>query len=223
MKKINKQIDDLLSIINDNHHVCLVTLSDQVVATDFFINRGKDRNLRDHLEKISGEFSNLSLLTFYHAALIVAVRRNLNITDNLKRFNDLWKTQHRLLLSQLSLRWLVSACDTISDYGNESEKAIATAVSFGVNTIKLYETERFILKSEIYNTKKIGEFEVLFDGLTTFKVGKGNMIKNLLRRVDALDSDSYTTKIFKESVSRVIQGQTVYNRFSQLQEKNHWY
>ena len=217
-----KQIDYLFSIINNYEEPCLASLSRQTIETDFTINLGKDINLREHLARISGEFSNLNLLTFYHAALIVAIRRNLNLASNLEKFETLWNTHDDILLDQLSLRWLISACDTISDHGDDSEKTLATAISFSVNTMKLYETERSIYKSTKYHSKKIGKVTDLFNGMTTFKVGSGDMVKNLLKRVEAINPEGRIEKIFKESVKRIKVNDTVYSRLSAIQEKNSW-
>jgi hypothetical protein len=91
------------------------------------------------------------------------------------------------LCSNLDARWLVSACDTIIDHFNEPDE-IATAIagSMFMNTVKLYETERLTQATvrsfdEVF---KDGSRVPLCDGMSAFVVGGGDMVKNLVRRVD---------------------------------------
>ena len=121
----------MVEIISSTGEIDTDRISMELVHSKPFIYKGKSEDLHDHISKISSEFSKCSALTLYNASLIVAIRRKLNIEVNLTRFNSLWATHHSILLDELNLRWIVSTCDTISDYGpEEEERSLATATSF---------------------------------------------------------------------------------------------
>ena len=177
-----------------------------------------------HLGMLEKEFSSSSKLEFYHAWLIVNLRRKIDIEQNIKMFYELWQFESDFLLEKLSSRWLISACDTIIDYSdNLNEKSISIAAVLLMNTIKLYESEKLM-----YDQKRkeenfpIGRID-LFDGMTAYVHKSGDMVSNMIERL-FIHKDIETTswKILMELIHRIHRENTVYARMAEL-NINKWY
>lgn len=177
---------------------------------------GLNQDLGEHALMLKKEFSGKSELLLYHALLNVLIRRNINLSDCLERFFDLWLLEGEYLLDHLNSRWLISACDTIIDHSpSESERAYALSASILVNTCKLYETER--LGTIDHKAVKINGHMELFNGISAFCIGSGDMIFNLHSRVkQANNSSRFSGKILIELFRRVSTENTVYKRFKKL-------
>jgi hypothetical protein len=181
----------------------------------------RNRALVDHFVELEFEFGGKPRFLHVHAALIVAIRRKINLEWSVDQFRKLWDMKGEDLIRMLSLRWLVSATDTFSDYPRNSfEGAVSLTVSLFVNTIKLVETERYIegAKPDLtpsHPTKGV----LLFDGLSAFRVKQGDMLSNLLGRMEVLYESPYPcSKILKESVGRIINGPTTFSRIHRLKK-----
>ena len=173
------------------------------------------RNLLDeHLTMLEKEFSNSSMLEFYHVWLIVNIRREINLKHNIEKFFILWAEESDFLLKRLDSRWLVSASDTIIDCScDDTEIATSMSVVLFANTIKLYETERLILSSKKSDTLEAGLIE-LFDGISAFRIGHGDMIFNMMERLASKEVATVSQKILMEILHRVHRFDTVYQRMA---------
>jgi hypothetical protein len=97
-----------------------------------------------------GSFRGRSELEYAHAALIVLMRLGMEVSHSWRRFCELWSDSGSFLLQHLNSRWLVSACDTIADHDRDrAQRALALAASALVNTVRLYETERWMGPSPV--------------------------------------------------------------------------
>ena len=76
----------------------------------------KKKRLDDHFQMLRVEFKGRARIEFYHAVLIVLIRRQIKLLPTLELFFDLWDKEADFLCERLSLRWIVSACDTICDF-----------------------------------------------------------------------------------------------------------
>lgn len=175
---------------------------------------GRRKDLRTHLDELSREFAGEPQLHLYHAVLIVHIRRNVLREQAASQFSAIWRANSDHLLEGLSSRWLVSACDTIMDCSSEPyEQAIACAASMLMNTIKLYETERFCTSRGAIDYDRVRMPVPLFDGMTTFAAGRGDMIWNLRQRSRSIcRQDSVAAKIFLELLKRADRLDTIYRR-----------
>lgn len=189
---------------------------------------GKTLKIEEHLANLYKEFASKSELEFFHAYLIVHLRRDCEQEWCIEQFNTIWDLEHKFLCAKLSTRWLVSACDTMIDYPtSESNRIAAMATTLFLNTIKLYETENLMLENKQYtkNAPLPRELE-LFDGITPYAVGKGDMIKNLLTRINAIDHSTLIAyKILREIIKRAThEYDTVYSRMLKrhLSSKTYW-
>ncbi len=174
---------------------------------------------------LQNEFAGQSQLAFYHAALVVMIRRKIDIEPSVERFRDLWRDATGDLCAVLSSRWLVSACDTFMDYGRGPERALGMAGALFANTVKLYETERLATtgRESVPTYKAIAPASPLYDGLTSFMIGEGDMVKNLMQRT-ANTISCYPTfpvaQIVATLVARARANDTVYQRFGAAHTKD---
>ena len=182
---------------------------------------GRQEDLNQHLDLLFHEFSGKPLLAFYHASLIVRIRRG---ESQGTAFRNLWSAKCAFLSQTLSLRWLVSACDTIVD--NEAfdpvERAHALAVSLLMASVKLYETEYRALGTQLKGrTYLTGNVQPLFDGITTFSIGHGDLIINLMARCRTVaDSGGTSGSILREVLRRLHASDTVFKRFLAVHESD---
>lgn len=172
----------------------------------------------DQMDMLSIELAGQNALLLIHAGLISLIRRQIDLEINLERFHGLWREYQDLLLSSMSLRWLVSALDTFADHAeapNEAELAILGSLL--LNTVKLYETERrFLAPSDSNPSARVAISKpppVMFDGVTAFAVGRGDMPRNLLHRLSQhLNQKGVVTVILREVIGRVLINDTAWHR-----------
>lgn len=189
-----------------------------VEAGDPVASRGRKMHIEQHLKMLEAEFSGRPFIGFYHAGVTVHIRRNQYYERNVECFYDLWNAKADVLLKLLSARWLVSACDTIMDTSTDAtERALALTGATLVNVSKLYESERFATAAQNEHVNTVNGYVQLFDGLTGFAVGKGDMIRNLFRRAEReCCPSSLAGRILVELINRMKQNDTVFRRFSEL-------
>ncbi len=176
---------------------------------------GLKPDLDDHIAMLHDEFIGRSRLEFYNVILTVLLRRGYNTSSNFLLFRRLWNEEANFLVGELDSRWLISACDTFTDHSEDKEEiAFACAGTLFMNTVKLYETERHALGATSAQPYKEFTGRVsLFDGLTAFMIGNGDMIKNLAERLRKSGGGCPTALIVQELFRRAQQNDTVYRRF----------
>lgn len=180
---------------------------------------GTKVDLEEHLTVLAKEFSKKSYLEYFHAATIVFIRRKLNIVFCVENFFKMWRQEGDFLRNNLDSRWLVSACDTIIDHSSDPED-VATALScvLLMNTVKLYETERVLCTQSNFAdpAANLTDRVNLFDGMSAFKIGSGDMIKKMIHRVNTKSNSLISAPILKELINRLNENDTVYRRFREL-------
>lgn len=180
---------------------------------------GRRPDFAEHMNEIRSEFLNQSELLFVHAALVVALRRGIDAERNFRIFQAMWLAEGDFLRAQLSLRWLISTCDTLIDHGSSStQKALSMASVLLVNTVKLQETERHVhglRGKEMPIVASPGGF--LFDGITCFSIADGDMLTNMIRRIQSLATiDDIAGPILVEIVKRLEKHPTTFRRMADL-------
>jgi len=199
-------------------------LQNDLVPGEPLLREGRDIDLLDQFGRLRRQFGGQPKLMLLHAALIVLLRRQISVPQAATHFRRLWSEQGNLLVNQLDLRWLVSACDTFADHPrNDAEKARAMLASSLVNTVKLYETERKALGYPQIDSAKAAAVVadspgLLFDGLTRFNVGGGDMVANLIARLARCNADRKDPVqiLVIETINRVLRHPTVFRRFRDL-------
>lgn len=189
-----------------------------------FVGRLPDRD--EHLAGVRAAFAGEPQIDFYHAALSVLIRRGADMPLAYERFDRLWREQGAHLIESLDARWLVSACDTLMDCAlGPTERAIACIGATLMNTIKLYETERLSAGPVPATPQSLVAPAPLFDGMTSFVVGRGDMICNLRKRTLAICAgDTIASRIVLELLRRADRADTVYRRMADLHrdEETRW-
>ena len=197
-------------------------LATTTIKRPFALARGRLPDLNEHLDRLEAEFGGRDSLSFLHAALIVLIRREIALDASLRAFRQLWETATGQLCQNLDLRWLISACDTIADHPTRDADAVrALLASTLANTVKLYETERRAtgetgLTQELVDAAAKDRPGLLFDGMTRFGIQGGDMIRNLLLRLDRANAvrRDPVQRLTVEVINRVLTGPTVFQRFA---------
>lgn len=190
-----------------------------VTGTASIVSVGRKDDLAEHLAMVRREFVGRSEVEYALAAIIVLLRRRVVEERCWRRFQKIWKEAGPLLLERLNTRWLVSACDTIADHSpDRTERALGLAGSLLVNTVKLYETENWMRANGSGEYERFPEGSMtLFDGVTPFIVGGGDMVANLNGRLRSLcDKPTVASAILLEVFRRLHQNDTVFRRFQLL-------
>lgn len=210
-------------------------MSQQIIEGDETkYTHGSDKNLQSHVENLKLEFVGRTELEYYHANLIVLIRRDFQTAKNFELFEQLWYQHQEFLIKNLNTRWLISACDTFIDHSEDDYlKFLLMNAVVMVNTIKLQESERFLTDSE--DTKALNERITflqterlaLFDGVSGFAVGTDDTLRNMRWRLDKLCNDHTLGGIVLEIFERAQQpdANTVFSRFRELhtREKTAWW
>lgn len=178
---------------------------------------GRRLDFFEHVNEQRSEFIGRSELLPLHAGFVVALRRRLAVAHFLPLYLRLWSEEGAFLRRELSLRWLVSACDTLADHGvTPAQRAVALNGTVLANLVKLAETERRVTPGA---PRRQGGGAELFDGLTVFKPG-GDMVRNLFRRIEAtVVLDDVAGPILQEIAQRVQRADTVVRRLATPQPR----
>jgi hypothetical protein len=151
-------------------------------------------------------------IVYAHTAAVILIRRKIDLAENTAFFNQIWTEAGCHLVKCLNTKWLLSACDTIIDYGEtECDRAYALAGSLLLKTIKLYESE-LISRQAFQNELVAIPKQELFDGYYSFSIFQGDLINNLKRRIENIGVESPSKLILKTIFLRANAENTVYKR-----------
>lgn len=215
----------------------LSALRDQLITGDEQAQyaHGASVDLSEHLAKVRREFIGQSELLYQHAMLIVLMRRDADVAANYERFKRMWLSQRDFLVKHLDLRWLISACDTFIDHDTDPVmRAVLMNGPLLANTVKLAETERFILG---VNAETPDQPEALgalwshrvglFDGIAGFIPGTDDTLRNMRWRLEAVCQLHPLGALVMEIFERLQRApnDNVYLRFKQrhTREKTRWW
>jgi hypothetical protein len=197
------------------------TLKSQVIeAGESRQTRGSHDNLDQHYEALRLEFSGQSELVFEHARLNVLLRRKVTPRETYAQLEKLWTSETEYLLAHLNIRWLVSACDSVADWDPDPvAQATALSVSMLVNTVKMTESERYLLNAppRDFDPDRCAHVNAhlvpLFEGLSAFTVGTDDTLRNMRWRIEAQKDRHFTGAILLTVFDRLQVNDTVYARF----------
>lgn len=222
-------------VANQLEHLNWNELRDDIIDGDKLeYTYGSDKDLQTHLTNLKREFVGHSELEYYHATLIVLIRRGFQVEKEFKSFEQLWYEQKEFLIKRLNTRWLISACDTFIDHSDDDYlKSLLMNAVILVNTIKMQESERYLTATE--NAKADNsrysslqnERLALFDGVAGFAVGTDDTLRNMRWRLDKLAQSHPLGGLLIEIFERVQKpsADTVYSRFRALhtRDKTAWW
>ncbi|MDF1621765.1 hypothetical protein [Pseudothioclava nitratireducens] len=194
--------------------------------------RGSTKSLDQHLENLRREFAGQSELLWYHAKLIVLIRREFQTSQQYAEFRSLWEQEGDFLRENLNIRWLVSATDTFAEHDpGPAVRAVAMMASVLVNTVKMQESERFITNAADLSVDPARvatlqeELVPLFEGMSCFTVGTDDTLRNMMWRLHPFMSVEPAGPILDEIWRRFQVEDTVFNRMRILhrRKKTRWW
>lgn len=187
-------------------------------------------NLYTHLRYLQLEFIGQSELLFYHTLLIVLLRRGYQPEQTFTLFELLWQTHNGYFFEKLSLRWLVSAADTFIDFSESPlRRAILMNVVSVINTLKIYETQRFLLTdNQVPIPPKMNalyaKHQVLYDGLTFFRLGSDDTLEQMRRRFLKFEKvDAFATQFLLTVLYRLHDTPSAFSLIKQLHNEDWGY
>ena len=210
-------------------------MKEHIIAGDTAIyTHGADKNLLQHSANLKKEFIGQPELNYQHALLILLIRREIDVQQHFYQFQQLWQQERDFLLNSLNTRWLIAACDTFIDHSEDEHlKALLMTAVMLINTIKLQESERFLIKAAECRVDTDRQHSLqcerlaLFDGVAGFAVGTDDTLRNMRWRLDKLCHSHPLGTIVLAVFERVQQPEsdTVYSRFRKLhtREKTAWW
>ena len=197
-------------------------------------NKPRTKDLKEHLDNLKHQFIEQSELCFYHANLIVLLRRGYKTDETFAEFEHLWNTETDYLLNHLSLRWIISACDTFIDQTNDRVRAaILLNVSTLMNTLRVYETKNFLqfdfdsIPLVDDNIEALYRSDLpLYNGLTYFRIGSDDTLKNMRNRYESFShSDKLATSILLNVFDKLQSNDSAFATMRALHkdEKSKWW
>jgi hypothetical protein len=186
---------------------------------------GRSENLIAHFKKLVPEFSNRPRILHLLGCCIVTIRKTKGSGPGLHLFHRIMSEHTEDVCVDMNTRWLVSICDTLADHGQSgAQKALGLCGSLLANTVKLAETERklFFPPRPWPPNAKFEHGGGLFDGVIAFWTERGDMVKNILDRIEAVQAeDPVGGAVLTELMHRMMTNDTVYQRFSEIAGKPH--
>lgn len=245
MRKNKTRLEKWFSLSRHKRRFGAKILSDKI-STDFnaqkkqIINsngdkkytHGSSHSIGEHFSALKDEFIGDSELCYTHAKIIVLIRRDFEAKKHFAIFEQLWQKEKKYLLKNLNSRWLIAATDTFADYSNNKNiRSLSLACSCLVNTIKAYETERFIINAKNNqdnqdNIKLLQNQRVaLFDGTSALAVGTDDTLRNMRWRIDKMAKTNIAGEILLEVFCRLQKYDTVYKRLKDKhsRDKTGWW
>ncbi|MFI0397118.1 hypothetical protein [Paracoccus jiaweipingae] len=185
---------------------------------------GRTRNLISHFRALEPEFAARPRLGHLLACTIVVLRRDPQQPQAQALFHRITAEHGADAAQGINLRWLASVCDTLMDIGTTPEdRALAMTGSVTANLVKLAETERRVFAPRIPWPPQASfrQGGPLFDGMISYWIGKGEMIDNLLNRIERVTTtDSPAAPFVIEVFNRLFENDTTLSRLYGLQGRN---
>ena len=152
---------------------------------------------------------------------------DLEIHLNNLKYQSLGDSESDYLLEHLSLRWIVSACDTFIDHSNNSLRAaILMNVITLMNTLRVHETKNFLQLSANAEPKPLLDEKTdilyagdlpLYDGLTYFRIGTDDSLRNMRKRYNKFQKvDKLATTILLAVFEKLQNNQSAFATLRQL-------
>lgn len=206
----------------------LAAMRDRIVEAGVPVQtHGSEKSLDLHLANLRREFSGQSELLFHHASLIVLIRREIRLTENIAAFEALWSQEADFMCRNLNLRWLISAADTYADHATDpGARPVGMMASLLANTVKVCESDRFIHGAEAASLlpERILQVQAgltpLFDGLAVFTVGREDMLRNMYWRLEPYFAAGPAGMIFKTIYDRMQVHDTPFARLRALHHRD---
>ena len=159
-------------------------------TNDIARNLNRLPDIDDNIQAVRQEFIGKPEVCHTLVSTIIHIRRDPKNSEKRKQFNELLETYIDLFLQEMDIRWLLSICDTLVDIGDPLTSATAMNVVQCINRCNLDTT---ILANAVdgrLDTNKLSQ-ELKYEtwgGMITADVPSGDMIYNMMNRLDAVVS-----------------------------------
>jgi len=190
------------------------------------LNWGNHPDISDHIAKLRPEFGGQPELCFFNARLIVHIRRNMDLVENVPAFLGLWAEEAEFLTRHLDSRWLLSSCDTFADHGSDRQRHAALAISAMFHTVQLVETERLVLRDpdldpakyrRLVETHRAGRHVELWGRVKAYALEDGDSSRFTLQRIArAAATDRALTLILRSLTERALKLDTLFGRLAKF-------
>ena len=193
---------------------------------------GSATSVQEHFANLRREFHGKSELEFYHAKLNVLLRREYQVAETFQSLRTLWEEESEFLLKHLNTRWLISSVDSFVDFSDDAvERALLMNASCLVNTVKLCETERYLIDGdaiEYREDRKVRLQEArlpLYDGTSGFAIGTDDTLRNMRWRLDDICKGTLAGGVVLEVFDRLQKNETIYQRFKKahVRDRTAWW
>jgi hypothetical protein len=184
-------------------------------------------DLHDHLRALREEFTGQLEIVYFHASLIVKIRRRIDLEESFAAFRSLWSKDGLRLLRLLNTRWIVSALDSFVDHGEDDERGGAMAIATFVNMLKLSETEHRLAGSPEHAAERIADnsdnIPQLWDGVRSFRVTDDDTFANMVQRMRRMLAPTpLFILIFESLLNRATSNPTLLTRLAQHHRRHLW-
>lgn len=184
-------------------------------------------DLYDHIRAVRDEFTDQLEIHFYHAALIIKIRREIDLTESLRAFRALWNAEGIFLIKLLSSRWIISALDSFADHGEPQERGNAMAIVTFFNMLKMADTEYQLCGQPNYDASRLDNnrdhYPLLWDGVRVFHIPDDDTFANMIRRMRRmLSTTPLFALIFEYLLNKVVHQNTMLKRLAQHHIRKLW-
>lgn len=140
-----RPFDDLETVLPDAHADLTELYRTTVEPTSIAPDDCPKYSAQAKWIELQHEFQGQNQLFHIHAFLIAVSRRRDPPDAALHLFFRMWFEMGNTLAKELSTRWLISACTTFADVGqNADQRALGMGLSTAFDLIKLHDSERRI-------------------------------------------------------------------------------
>ena len=169
-------------------------------------NLNRLQDAEQNIQAVKAEFVGKPLVCHELIKTIIYLRRKIDMADNTSRFFDLWENYHKTLLKELDTRWLLSVVDTVIEIGDDLEAAVAMNISQCINQCNIH-TSLLInsVDGRLDANKLQREMKApTWDGMITVDVPTGDMVHNMMTRMDEIISrEPWLNDIWEEIKNRL--------------------
>ena len=147
-------------------------------------------DVHDHKAMVRAEFIGKPLLCWNLAQLIIDIRREpdrAKLACQVELFFEVTQRYTEPLLDNLSSRWIVSVLNTYADHANAGQgKDAALIVTTFMDMLKLADSAWLLGQPPAQDVARYQQDwpHHLGDGMTSYHMQHGNLVANLLARID---------------------------------------
>lgn len=150
------------------------------------------------------------------------IRNSRDVETNWPAFKRFVEQNQNAILSDFSLKWLKSICDTYADHGGEIERRDALAISNFMNLIRFAETVAFVRGP--MDPERVGEVKSefrkhLYDDLFTISIDKQDVFLNVAKRMARqMQGAGFMERMWREVQRRFLEGDNIITEFRDMSE-----